>query len=331
MQHAAGNNNSGIRIRSVDGTAYRITSDSMTDYILHPVFLRFLALVIAIYALLDQRSDMQSLGGWTVILPWVAVACVVLGWLVLWSPLVQYLLRNGWITRLYTPVLLMPMILFTELAVQSVLVLLGAADWSTFGDTAQRMARDMVVVNLIDMVHGHYVVTAHPLACPETVSAPSQDPSSGRITPLPPPDEHPAPEPAADLAGEAPAPLPPAPARPSDRPDGGAMVQIGPAVLPLSSILLIRTEDHYVGVTTRTGKALHRAKMADIPELHSGIAGMQINRSVWIAYAAIKEVIDADNRQVVVSLITGDEERVSKPRIFAFRQSYAKYLSAKPA
>lgn len=109
------------------------------------------------------------------------------------------------------------------------------------------------------------------------------------------------------------------------------MVRIGPAVLPMASILLIRTEDHYLGVTTRSGTALHRAKMADIPELHSGIDGMQINRSVWISFAAIESVTDTPARQVVVSLVNGDEERVSKPRIFAFRQAYAKFLAARAA
>ena len=48
--------------------------------------------------------------------------------------------------------------------------------------------------------------------------------------------------------------------------------------------------------------------------------------------ASARYVADHGMPQGSISLlITGDEERVSKPRIFAFRQSYAKYLSATPA
>lgn len=317
MHDGAGNNFNGIRLTSVDGTSVQVMGDSLSDYVLHPVFLRFLALSILIYACAAQRPDLRGLGGWGLALVWTAVAGTVLGWLALWSQVLSRMIRKRIIAQVFTPVILVPMVPLTEMVLQSVTLLLGAGEWLSLTQTLQNIARDMIVVNLFDMIHSHFVAFAHPLvrARPDTVTVPKAEPSA----PLP------VAQPAPDDSG----PVPREPAMPefATTRDDGLRVQIGPVLLPLASILVVRTEDHYLGVTTRSGKALHRAKMADIPELHTGLAGMQINRSVWIAYSAIREVIETDTRQVVVTLVTGDEERVSKPRLFAFRQSYSKYLA----
>ena len=73
-----------------------------------------------------------------------------------------------------------------------------------------------------------------------------------------------------------------------------------------------------------------RGELGKVVETLDETIGFRINRSVWIAYSAVKDVVEVDNRQVVVQLVTGDEERISKPRVFAFRQSYAKYLLTHP-
>ena len=339
----SGNNATGLRVRSVDGTAYCIGGDSIGEYILHPVFLRFFGIAIVLFAVFDQTS---ALDGWALGLLWFAVGCLVLVWLVLGARLVVWLMRRGWIDRLYTPALLVPMVVGIELMLRAVLVVAGFATWPSTEELAQHVVRNLVVVLLFDIIHGSFVVHAHPLASAEG----SARPEGRAARPLPVDDSERASdrdlgrdlgrvpdrigERTAELAADRMALVSVAGLTTVPQPEAwedGAMVQIGPVLMPMASILSIRTEDHYLGVTTRSGKALHRAKMADIPELHTGIAGMQINRSVWVAYAAIKEVVDAENRQVVVALVTGDEERVAKPRTFAFRQSYAKFLASRLA
>lgn len=321
MRTVIGNNETGILIRTIDGTAFRMGVDSISEYLLHPVFLRFFAVTILVFAVLDTRPDAMGLTGWGLVLGWACVSAVSLLWLGLWSPLVGHAARAGWIAQVYTPIALAPLALLAELTLQAVALVLAGTPWKPISVTLQQAIRDLIVIGLFDLLHGHYVVAVHPLARPET-DAPPQARGDAKGAALLPDIAPPVtPVPAEPTRNEAPAPAPAA--------DDGTMVQIGPALLPLSSILLIRTEDHYLGVTTRSGKALHRAKMADIPELHSGRAGMQINRSVWVAYAAISEITESDTRQVVVSLVTGDEERVSRPRVFAFRQAYAKHQSTR--
>lgn len=320
MQDKAGNSFPGVRVRSTDGTTFWITADSLADYVLHPVFLRFLVLVILIFALLDQRPGFGAFGGWGMTFLWSVIAAVVLAWIAICSPVIAAMFRRRMIVQVYTPVLLLPMVLIVEIVIHIFTVLVGGTPWIEAPDLVRYMARNAIVVCLIDLLHANYVVHAHPLArvgkVDMAVPLPATVPER-RLRTVPPRLADQPPEPA-----DAP--------RVDDPVRQIAMVQIGPAALPLSSILVVRTEDHYLGVTTRSGKALHRAKMADIEELHTGLVGMQINRSVWIAYSAVKDVVEVENRQVVVQLVTGDEERISKPRVFAFRQSYAKYLLAHP-
>lgn len=320
MQHRAGNNFRGIRVRSTEGTTFWITADSLADYVLHPVFLRFFALVIFIFALLDQRPGFAAFDGWGVALLWSAVAATVLSWIALCSPILAAMLKRRLIGQVYTPVVLVPMVLIAEIVIQFVIAYAGGTGWQPSSDILQYVARDVIVVLLIDLLHANYVVHAHPLArvgkpdSPSPLSAPSPPAAQPAAARVPDADIAPPAEPVADTRADDP------------QPEIG-LVRIGPAVMPLSSILVVRTEDHYLGVTTRSGKALHRAKMADVAELHSGLFGMQINRSVWIAYSAVKGVVEAESRQIVVQLVTGDEERISKPRVLAFRQAYAKYLA----
>lgn len=319
MSQQAGNSFAGIKLRSVDGSAVWIASDSLTDYVLHPVFLRFLAIAVLLVALLDQRPALQPLGGWALTFLWSTVACVTMGLIVLSARLLSALASSGRVKQVYTPVLLVPIALCAEFSLQAGIFLLDGSGSFDLGQSLQSAARNLLVAGLLDLLHASFVVHAHPLA--QFVANPQLPTGS---------------EPVAPGAATPPLALAPEPvSHPDTRPEPtlfeGGMVQIGPTQLPLGSILLIRTEDHYLGVTTRTGKALHRAKMADIPELHAGQFGMQVNRSVWIAYSAVKDVVESENRQVIVLLVTGDEERVSKPRVFAFRQSYAKYLASHPA
>ncbi|AWB47170.1 hypothetical protein HYN69_00390 [Gemmobacter aquarius] len=317
MQYRAGNNFRGVRVRSTEGTTFWVTADSLADYVLHPVFLRFFAVVIFIFALLDHRPDFNAFDGWGMALLWSAVAATALLWIALCSPVIAAMLKRRLIVQVYTPVILIPMAVFAEIVIQLVTTYAGGAAWQAPSDMLQYVARDVIVVLLVDLLHANYVVHAHPLAQtgkPDTLSpvpTPLPDPPRPAAR-LPEPEATPPAEPVQDM-------------RATDTVPEIVMVRIGPAVMPLASILVVRTEDHYLGVTSRSGKALHRAKMADVAELHSGLFGMQINRSVWIAYSAVKEVIEAESRQIIVQLVTGDEERVSKPRVLAFRQAYAKY------
>lgn len=310
---------SGTQVRAVDGTAYWILTDSPFEYFLHPVFLRWFLSTSLVYVFLDSTDQGNTLDVWAYALVFSLCSVVILLWLCGVGALLAALARNGRIGFIYTPVLLVPMVALGELTGQAVIEAAGGIGWHSLSKTLVVIGRDTAVILLFDYLHGQFVTAAHPLArthrgtadlavpTPTATAQTFEAPSS--LQPLPPEASQ------ADRPPALPAPDPVPP-----RQTGS--IRVGSATLALADIVMIRTEDHYLGITTRTGKTLQRAKLSDLTELHEAGIGMQINRSVWIAFSAIATVEDAERGQVLVTLTNGEEERVAKPRVFAFRQMY---------
>lgn len=318
-----------MRIRSVDGTAYEIADGSAVNYILHPVFMKFLMVACAIYALLDQDTALTRMTGWLI---WGLVIALILLWLVISAGVIRRLVRRGLIKQVWTPVLLLPMLVLTETSVQSMYVFfdLPPKSWDA---TLSGLTRDMAFVLFFDFLHGQYVVASHPNARIQTSQRFMND-STPDLSPAAPPQVAPpqmnrptvADAEVSRAAGNAATPSqPPELAAEAAAPSKAARlgsVRIGAETFILSDILMIRIADHYLNVITRTGTTLQRAKLAAIKELHNGDLGIQINRSVWVAFWAIREVQAAKNGQILLVLANGDDELVAKPRLHAFRQAH---------
>lgn len=154
------------------------------------------------------------------------------------------------------------------------------------------------MVLILDVMHALYVVPLHPLARA----------GSGTGTRLV-ADPQPALEaPAPDMAEPAP---------------GGPIVpeiSIADRRYAVEEILWIRTEDHYLNVVTARGRSLLRAKLSDLQALQDGKIGMQVNRSQWVAFAAISEVVEEAGGQITLHLVTGDDASVARSRRIMFRQ-----------
>lgn len=311
-----------MRIRSVDGTVYSIAT-SPADYVLHPAFLKFIVAACMLYGLLDQNKELSRLTGWLI---WGQVVAVILLWLVIGGNIVRQLARRGVIRLVWTPVLLLPLVLLLEAMVQTTYFFTGLPP-KPWGTTVADLARVMAIILLFDFLHGQYVVARHPYARLQTplLGADGEWPKPAPEAPAP-----------SEWPGTANPPMvrdetsaiaqPPAPSVSADV-EVPAMsrlgsVRIGSETFALSDILMIRIEDHYLSVATRTGRSLQRAKLAAIQELHQGDLGIQINRSVWVAFRAIHEVQATKNGQILLVLVNGDEEFVAKPRVHAFRQTY---------
>lgn len=316
-----------LRVRSVDGSIYVIATRTATDYVLHPEFLRFLIVNCIVYALVRGNADVPGLGGWPLLAVWTMVFAVVLLWLAISGHFLVLLQKKGVIQLVWTPAILLPLNLMIEASVQGSMYWIADQPLKPWATTLSDLTRDLMILLLLDFLHGHYVVPRHPYA---------------RVT---------NPRSAQNIAKDAPelttastaaltlrADLPKEPrllkeAADSTPVSGGAAwllpdsqqnrtVRIGSQTYCLADILLIRIEDHYLSISTRSGRTMERAKLGSIDELHNGTLGIQINRSVWVAFWAIREVQPAQNGQILLTLTNGDEELVAKPRVFAFRQAY---------
>lgn len=288
---------SGFEYRSTLGTTFWVGGDSAADYLLHPVFLQFALLCLAVLALLDQGGGVDLLVGWQVPLVWLAVAVAgLLGGLSMMA-LLSALPR--WIVgrRRFTPLILLPLVALGEAVRAGLVVMLGAGDWPTTPEVMADFARSAVVILILDVVHVLYVVPLHPLA--RTV-----------------PDA--LPEPVAERAAEAvEGPEETAPPRAASR-----EIRIAERSFALDEILWIRTEDHYLNVVTAKGRSLLRAKLSELKDLQDGKVGVQVNRSHWVSFGAIAEVRNDAGGQIILRLVTGDDATVARSRRIMFRQMH---------
>lgn len=312
-----------VRIRSADGTVFWVVSRSPVDYVLHPVFLKFVVVCCLIYALLDQGGDLPQLTGWLFLAAWGQVVVVILLWLGICGGAIRILFRRGMIRQVWTPFLLLPMLILIEMSVQGILHFMAGVQPKSWSKSIADVTRDMLTVLLFDYLHGTFVVALHPQARRE-----EPQPSEAKTGPVPqalpflPPfaatgDDRPGlTVPAADGR------LPSAPEQPAPPPASREKVTIGTQSLVLADILMIRIEDHYLNIVTPSGQSLQRARLSSIEALHRGDLGIQINRSVWVAFRTIVEARQARNGQILLRLADGTEEVVAKPRVFAFRQAF---------
>lgn len=303
---------------STFGTSFWVRSDSAVDYVLHPVFLRFVMLSIGVYALMDQSNEAQILVGWQHPVMWLATALTVISGLIVLGGWALQLHRRGILRRVYTPFLMLPIIILAEVTEQSVLQLLQAGDWKTLPQTLTDLTRDMMVIMLFDVMHALYVVPNHPRASLDATGQADAEPV-GQVhkqaaQPVPP-----------TTAGAQEAPVLEKVTDASDRTEGsaeGETIRIADRSFPIGDIQSIRTEDHYLNVVTRASRSMLRAKLSDLGALHDGRHGVQINRSQWVSFAAIASVIDEDNGQVTLHLANGDSATVSRTRRLVFMQLF---------
>jgi hypothetical protein len=302
------------QVVSTFGTSFWVPSDSAADYCLHPAFLRFVMLSLGIYALMEQSSDPQIMVGWQHPVIWLATALTVISGFILLGGGALHLHRRGVLRRIYTPFLMLPIIILAEVTEQGVMQLLQGGDWKTVPDTLADLARNMMVVMLLDVMHVLYVVPNHPRASldPSRPAEPAPvDPEQGRAA-------WGGPQMAAEArARPAAEPVP-------DAPDGteGESVRIADRSFAIGDIQSIRTEDHYLNVVTRLSRSMLRAKLSDLDVLHDGRHGVQVNRSQWVSFAAIGSVTDEENGQITLHLVNGDSATVSRTRRLVFMQLF---------
>lgn len=283
-----------VEYRSTLGNAYRVGGDSAAEYLLHPVFLQFAVLCLALLVLLDQSSDMAPSLVWQVPLIWLATASTALLAGIVLVRLLSSLPRRMGRRRRYTPLILLPVVAVAELVRVVLSVGLQAGDWPPLPEVMAGFARIAVIALILDVMHALYVVPLHPLARVVGNS------DSG---PLPTPDM-PLPD-TAQLATDSRA-----------IPD----LTIGDRRYAQDDILWIRTEDHYLHVVSVGGSSRLRAKLSDLQALQDGRIGMQVNRSQWVAFAAITEIREEANGQITLRLVTGDDATLARSRRIMFRQ-----------
>lgn len=320
-------------IRVADGSRFHVFTDSAADYILDRTFVRFVLLSLCIYALLMSRNFRGMTEATQYVTLWLTLLVVIVVWLVLASSLLLFFIKKGWVKTIYTPLLSVPLAIVNEYAAQYVVILIADGSWDFSGATFAHVIRQMAVLLCFDLLHGYYVAPTHPLAAKpdrrtasvgrEVVATAAAKTAGG----LPKADSHhslsavngtaTASEQTRDEQVEA--VLAPT-ARSEMKP-----LRLGNRNFDVEKIVSIRSEDHYLSVTTTTGETLVRAKLSDAVASLDVTLGMQVNRSSWIAFSSIHSIVRAENNRLEVTLKNEDTLSVPKTRKHAFEHAFRAY------
>ncbi|NGM49084.1 LytTR family transcriptional regulator [Caulobacter sp. 602-2] len=95
----------------------------------------------------------------------------------------------------------------------------------------------------------------------------------------------------------------------------------GPAAEPSlvsSSVLYLKMEDHYVRVCTQTGSRLEAGPLARVLAGLSGLDGLQVHRSWWVARRAVVGV-ERDGRNLRLRLVDGEAAPIARASVARLR------------
>lgn len=97
----------------------------------------------------------------------------------------------------------------------------------------------------------------------------------------------------------------------------GLVPVAAPAADP-GAVLYLRMEDHYVRIRTEHGSRLEMGPLARVTSGLSGIEGLQVHRSWWVARRAITGV-EKDGRNLRLKLVDGETAPVSRASVAKLR------------
>lgn len=94
-----------------------------------------------------------------------------------------------------------------------------------------------------------------------------------------------------------------------------------PAAAPAAdpgAVLYLKMEDHYVRIRTEHGSRLEMGPLARVTAGLSGVEGLQVHRSWWVARRAI-EGVEKDGRNLRLRLVDGETAPVSRASVAKLR------------
>lgn len=308
-----------IRVRFSDGGTFETTASSATEYLLDSCFVRFLFLCIVLYGILMYREDVAQLDPYNQVMLWIIMFVVTAGWLVLSVGLNLFLVRRGYVCFVFTPAIIFPMVPINIFAAALVSKYLGAEYWLAFPENVGPLAQNLVAAVCFDILHGRYVAPTHPTFVRQdrrsaathaaTADLPAVMPANTQGTSVDLVD----PEPVAlqSVVGD------------SNSPE--FFVYISGERLDLREIVYLQSEDHYLKIQQINTSLLLRGKMRETVKQLDHRLGIQINRSVWVAFSSIISVDENDAGYLEVTLSDDTTFKITNSRKITFLQNYKLY------
>ena len=303
-------------IRFADGKRYFVAPAPVSDFLLDPVFLKFFLCCLLIYGLLDwdiASATARELGFATIVL-WALVAVVSLVWFAVVLAALRLLWTRGWVRVIYTPFLTLTIFAVTAMATHGLLNGIGAGSPLPSAGWVDGLVRDMIVILIMDIMFGSFVAPLHPVFIAPQGEAAEIAPKVAGPVALVVAQDAPQADAATEDATEA-------------EEEHEATVRIGTEEVLASELVYIRAEDHYLRVVTTKRRILTRGRLSDALANLDFRRGLQVNRSTWVAFAAI-ESVDEDTKGILsLALAGGESERVAQSRRIAFQTAMTAFAA----
>lgn len=100
--------------------------------------------------------------------------------------------------------------------------------------------------------------------------------------------------------------------------EGLAPVEASTPVTDPGAVLYLRMEDHYVRIRTEHGSRLEMGPLGRVTAGLSGVEGLRVHRSWWVARRAIQGV-ERDGRNLRLRLVDGETAPVSRTSVAKLR------------
>jgi len=323
--------NTPILIRYSDGGGFWVLSRSVSEYLLDTTFLRFFLVATLIFAILADPSVPEKMSAAKIAVMWLAISCAVLVWLTISLRVSKWMIDTGVLQAIYTPILIFPVPFITDAVSHTYIGLVHLPRWSGYQPDLTDLLTSFFAVICFDIFHGRFVAPLHPLVIsartpePDSLDAapkqhemqPGVVDASSPSSPLDGSDGPADTAKAGDLTSAIEVPLDAVPVKAS-LPE---RVMIGTSEFNPRRIKLIRSEEHYLSIDTDKGTKLLRAKMSDAATTLGLSFGLQISRSLWVAYAEVEAIKNAGGK-LELELKNGEVLTVPRARKQAFLQAY---------
>ncbi|MDP3340207.1 LytTR family DNA-binding domain-containing protein [Frigidibacter sp.] len=319
-----------IAITFIDGTHALLVTDSASEIFLHPLFLKFIFICVALSGLMDRTPwGSTAFTAPELFLIWAIIAAAMLVWYAAALFVILFLVRRRIIQSVYTPVFIQPSLAVTHVSFY-IFVVVVHGQTPTWGDLAVPIVNSIFVMALFELAFANFVAPLHPaFVVDRSGIAPTRKPAprlaEAEIAPPSAPND-PKGDAAETLRIDTGQTVPSTPPLPETAEDCENDLQIGSETLTMKAIRLVRADDHYLHVTMHNRQLMIRGKLFRLISQIDEDLGLQINRSVWVAFDYIADIRKLAPTKLELVTETGESFLVSKYRRVAFHAAYERWL-----
>ena len=327
-----------LKVKFLDGKHAYWIDDSISATIMHPLSLKFMLFCVLIYAMLERFPwGADVLPGVILSLLWVIVGVELLVWLWLSLAVVRFLWSRGMIQSIYTPFFTQPGLIFFHATSYWFVTDYGGAIVSTEAMVTSILTASFAMA-LFDIAFGSVIVPLHPSFSYQFTEVTDDVKATQPISDLP----VPAPivtvvETFVDRGEKSGVDhvVQSTSQPPKDSIADGAVVEpktgtsetvsVGRKLFPTTSLLYIRSEDHYLHFVFDDHREMVRDQLYRVvPNLDTDL-GFQVSRSVWVAFQSIADVKKTGSGKMELILKTDESVVVSQYRKVAFNIAFERY------